>query len=202
MIAKRTDLIKQNCSYRIRGLIVVVVSRPLALDHFLRQLCAPQISLAVRQRKPKCVKEAVDVTLEVESYLFSINRDYRASQDENAISANASSETPIQQLESMVEALHNLQLRLANLEAAIQYPKQSQLEDKSDHTTICYRCKQPGHFARGCAFNSRKQWRRELPSSKGQTLPALSVNSVTSYYLQGNVSDVVVSFLVDIGAGV
>ena len=33
-------------------------------------------------------------------------------------------------------------------------------------------------------------------------VPALSVNSVTSYYLQGCVSDVSVSFLVDTGAGV
>jgi len=45
----------------------------IAFDHFLGQLQSPQISLYVRQHKPKNVKQAVDATLEVESYLLSIN---------------------------------------------------------------------------------------------------------------------------------
>ena len=174
----------------------------MALDCFLCQLQSPQISLIVRQCKPKCIKEAVDVTLEVESYLFSINYGSCRSQNECETSTSVSSEAPILQLESIVEGLQNLQLRLVNLEAAVQCFTQCQLKDKSDHTIVCYRCKQPGHYSRGCASSSQKQWRRDTLSSKVYTVPAFSVNSITSYYLQCNVSDVLVSFLVDTGAGV
>ena len=44
--------------------------KALALEQFLSQLNPLQISFALRQRKTKCVREAVCATLEVESYLI------------------------------------------------------------------------------------------------------------------------------------
>ena len=59
-----------------------------------------------------------------------------------------------------------------------------------------------GHYARGCASDREKRWEQSPPNGKIHNVPALSMNSVMSYYLQGHVSDVPVSFLVNTGAGV
>ena len=65
----------------------------IALDHFLGHLQPPQISLYVRQQKPKSVKQVVDATLEVESYRLSIDQECKVS------SASTNGES-IQQLEA------------------------------------------------------------------------------------------------------
>ncbi|XP_065897141.1 uncharacterized protein [Dysidea avara] len=46
----------------------------LALNHFLAQLEHPQINFAVRQKQPKTVDQAVQYTMEAESYLNSYKR--------------------------------------------------------------------------------------------------------------------------------
>ena len=58
------------------------------------------------------------------------------------------------------------------------------------------------HYDKGCASNRQKRWWQSPTNKNIYNVPALSINSVTSYYLQGCVSDVSVSFLVDTGAGV
>ena len=68
------------------------------------------------------------------------------------------------------------------------------------HSIICRRCKQPGHFARGCAST---HYEPHVPSDlQNCEQPALSINTVTSFYLSGTVSGLTLSFLVDNGAGV
>ena len=94
----------------------------IALDHFLGQPQLPQISLYVKQYKPKSVKEAVNATLEVESYWLSIDW-------ECEISANTSNnDEPIQQLESIIKVLENLQLRLVNLESTVHCTQHNQFK--------------------------------------------------------------------------
>ena len=66
-----------------------------------------------------------------------------------------------------------------------------------DHHRVCHKRKQPGQYARFCASS------RQKPSVNQETTnQTLSVNSVTSYYLQGYVGNESISFLVDTGVGV
>ena len=181
----------------------------LALDRFMSQLNPQQVSLAVKQRKPKCVREAVDAALEVESYLIAWHRYDREKQHneavrEDRIFTTVASSTHLQQLERIVETLKDIQLRLMNCETTQKTTQQSQSRDTShqSHTVICRKCKQMGHYARGCAFKWQKRWRPSPPNDKLHNVPALCVNSVMSYYLQGQISGVSVPFLVDTGAGV
>ena len=87
----------------------------------MSQLNPQQVSLAVKQRKPKCVREAVDAALEVESYLIAWHRYDREKQRneavrEDRISTTVASSTHLQQLERIVETLKDIQLRLMNCE--------------------------------------------------------------------------------------
>ena len=69
---------------------------------------------------------------------------------------------------------------------------------------ICRKCKQPGHYARGCA-SGRSVPNTSVVSDKGpqnQQSQTMSINGVTSCYLSGMVFDISVSFLVDTGAAV
>ena len=59
---------------------------------------------------------------------------------------------------------------------------------------ICRRCKQSGHYARGCAFR-RNQGDNDIE----QNAP---VTSITSYFVCAQLFGAPVSFLVDTGAGV
>ena len=179
----------------------------LALDRFLSQLNPQQVSLAVKQRKPKCIREAVDAALELESYLIAWHghdreRQHNEALREDRISDTFASNTHLQQLDRIVETLKDIQLRLVNCEVTQSTMQQSQFRDTSHHTIVCRKCKQMGHYTRGCAFKWQKRRRPSPPNDKLHNVPALSVNSVMSYYLKGQISGVSVSFLVDTGAGV
>ena len=144
----------------------------LALDRFMSQLNPQQVSLAVKQRKPKCVREAVDAALEVQSYLIAWHRYDREKQHneavrEDRISTTVASSTHLQQLERIVETLKDIQLRLMNCETTQKTTQQSQFRDTShqSHTVICRKCKQMGHYARGCAFKWQKRWWPSPPNA-------------------------------------
>ena len=185
----------------------------LVLFRFLTQLKPLQISLAVRQRRPKSVREAVHATLEFESYAKVAH-----SADvchEVPPTRAASNEQSIHQLQCLTEALQQLHSRLVALEVVspteLHEPHTKSEHNKSEqvrqqqshkqgrhkprtHTVICRKCKQPGHFARGCAG-------LQISSHNHEQSP-LAINTVTSFYLSGTISGFSVSFLVDTGAGV
>ena len=90
----------------------------LALDRLLSQLNPQQVLLAVKQRKPKCVREAVNAALEVESYLiawyeYDREKQHNEALREDRIPTTTASHTHLQQLEKIVETI---QLRLVNCE--------------------------------------------------------------------------------------
>ena len=174
----------------------------LALLRFFTQL--PKLSpvcLAVKQRKPKCVREAVEITRELESYLHTSPLDFRHNDE----TENCSEQ--LIQLHSLLQKLQQVQERLADLEAATSSAKLGAVSEQSArkreitgyHPKVCHKCKQPGHYARGCAA---KRQPRNMSAHQERTHQTLSVNSVTSYYLTGYVSNKLISFLVDTGAGV
>ena len=106
---------------------------------------------------------------------------------------------PLSQLQSLVQKLQQVQERLAELEVTASSVKLDgrKRNRTGDHPRVCHKCKQPGHYARFCAPS------RQKPSvNQERTHQTLSVNSVTSYYLQGYVCNESISFLVDTGAGV
>ena len=153
----------------------------------------------------KCVREAVCATLEAESHLITHHSNNHQKQHnellrEDKPPATTATDTHLQQLERMANALKDIQLKIVNCEITPSAIRESQLKVTSHHTIVCRKCKQMGHYAKGCASNRQKRWRQSPTNKNIYNVPALSVNSVTSYYLQGSVSDVSVSFLVDTGA--
>jgi len=93
----------------------------LSVDRFLGLLGKPDVSLAVRQRRPRTLNDAVTATLEIEAFLSLGSQTHRqttptvASVDEGlnvqSVQANRN--------DAMVELLQTLVSRLDQMEAAI-----------------------------------------------------------------------------------
>ena len=173
----------------------------LALSHFFDQLESPQISFAVKQRKPRSVREAVSATMEFESYL---PKEAVRQVKQQPAATTVSNEQGIQR--EVLVALQQVQSRLEKLETAStnatqwnaeQRPPRRVSDRARDQVVICRRCKQPGHYARGCAFR-RNQGDNDIE----QNAPVTSINNITSYFVCARVLGAPVSFLVDTGAGV
>ena len=173
----------------------------LALSRFFDQLESPQISFAVKQRKPRSVREAVSATMEFESYL---PKEAVRQVKQQPAATTVSNEQGIQR--EILVALQQVQSRLEKLETAStnatqwkaeQRPPRQVSDRARDQVVICRRCKQPGHYARGCAFR-RNQGDNDIE----QNAPVTSINNITSYFVCARVLGAPVSFLVDTGAGV
>jgi len=79
----------------------------------LTQLKSPQISFAVRQRRPKSVREAIQATLEIESYA----QVAQSSEGHNMpLLPVVGNEQPINQLQCLTQALQQLHKKLVDLE--------------------------------------------------------------------------------------
>ena len=155
----------------------------------------------------RCVREAVCATLKVKSYLIAYHHGNHRKQHnellhEDKPPTTIATDTHFQQLEEMAETLKNIQLKIANCEATPNTTQEIQPKVTTPRTIVCWKCKQRGHYARGCTSNRQKRCQPSPTDKNIHNVPALSVNSVTSHHLQGQVSDVSVSFLVDTGAGV
>ena len=128
----------------------------LALNRYMDQLKDPQISFAVKQRRPQNIQEAVSATIELQSYLVKPHTQGAVQQvqkeEEGAVAAIKLTQA------SMLEAMQKLVNRVEQLEAGPQrYRPQRPPRDSSRQRTraqpvVCYRCRQVGHLARGCAM--------------------------------------------------
>ena len=192
----------------------------LALSRYLDQLGPPQISFAVKQRRPRNLPEAVSSTIELESYLPR-EQSVRAVSDDTCNTATGPANpltpqiTPVQAISDQ-PLLQQLLDRIEKLE--MTRPRPTQQSSRTEPRRLrqqggvpkeitCYRCGRPGHYARGCAAGRsyRQQEQRDQDFKTEQPLhnaQPFSINNVSSYLLPCCMNNVPVSFLVDTGAGV
>ena len=145
----------------------------LSLDRFLALLGKPELALAVKQKRPKSIDEAVAYTLEMESYMITTGST-RPAAAVTAVIPEQEVDTPGIQLPSkttisvaavlrkqdaMMDMLRNFNIRLKHVERivasgekshAYQSPSKKPLEQPRQ-PIVCRKCGQEGHFARGCA---------------------------------------------------
>jgi len=142
----------------------------LSVDRYLTLLESPDISLAVRQRRPKTLNDAVSATLEIEAFMSLGNqRGYQTP----TRSAVASVDSPInatfaskddkmyEMLQTLVSRMNQMELTIARMDNRSSDPTSTpklvrgQEKDRTDSTRrgpiICHKCGKAGHYARGCA---------------------------------------------------
>ena len=121
----------------------------------------PEVALAVRQKRPKSVDEAVSYTLEVESYMqtFPDRKSCPINNVDHETEATVVS-TVLAKQDKVMDMLRSLTIRLDRLEKVVKFSAEEQLQgrhrgDSNDRTQegpiICRKYKQEGHYARGCA---------------------------------------------------
>ena len=150
----------------------------LSLDRFLSLIEDPDAALAVHQRRPKDLNEAVACVLEIKAYLAlgprsqkKVSSIQQSPGDMEVVSAIQSSQntiiqmlnaltTRVDKLEGIIsasgsvaansdrEALRN---RSANLSSCDQQSTWKQRNRSDFGEPVCRRCGREGHFARGCA---------------------------------------------------
>jgi len=139
----------------------------LSLDRFLTLLDKPELALAVKQKRPKDIDEAVAYTLEMESYLMTTYPAPRqvsvAGVTQVDLDDTQETVTTIAAVQSkqdaILDALRTLTLRLDRLEQKVAHgekqvchPQSNKpLQDRPRNPIVCRRCGKEGHFARGCA---------------------------------------------------
>jgi len=144
----------------------------LSLDRFLTSLDKPELALAVKQKRPKSIDEAVTYTLEMESYMMTTGSTQPAAvtaailkQEVDTQSTQLQSETAISvaavlsKQDEMMDMLHNFNIYLQHLERIVDsenkshtYPAPSKKPlEQLEQPSICQKCGQAGHFAWECA---------------------------------------------------
>ena len=131
----------------------------LALHQYLASLSNPQVSFALRQRKPATVEEAVAATLEVESFLVpagEIGRVAQVGAEEQDTQESLVAAVKTQQ-DTLVDLMAQLVQRVGKLEmqsvgpGADQGVNQRRLYQACGKATsefkpvVCFKCGQEGH---------------------------------------------------------
>jgi len=128
----------------------------LALNQYLSQLENQQIAFGVKQRRPSSLVEAVSFTIEMESYLQRPAKVASVTNEEPSLVSTIQN-----QQGAIVKTLEDVTC-LQRLEATMQDfppvetrrpPSQYQGQRNRGQPVVCHKCKQEGHYARGCAYH-------------------------------------------------
>ena len=124
----------------------------LALTQYLSQLTNPQISFAVKQKRPKTLDEAVAATLEMESFVQSkpkgLVAPVGAEIEETQIPTIAG---VAQKQDRVLDLVERLTTRLENLESQVATSGSSHRTqgtrggDRTRQPVVCHKCKREGH---------------------------------------------------------
>ena len=144
----------------------------LSVDRYLTLLEKPEVSLAVRQRRPRTLNDAVSATLEIEAFMSLGNQTlsrHSATPGSTVASLDSSINASFASRDDkMCEMLQTLMSRMDQMEITIarRLPVDNRSsdavstprprgQDRTDSTRhgpiVCHKCSQAGHYARGCA---------------------------------------------------
>lgn len=151
----------------------------LALTQLFNSITDPQVVLAVKQKNPKSLAEAVTATLQTECILAATCVASTSPHRDDPVSIPAHSVS--QQDDRLLDLITKLSDKIDNMTTqtrqpryttrprpAQQKPISGQADSSQSHRrpVVCFRCHQEGHFARGCASPRQpKQGNEQPPAS-------------------------------------
>ena len=163
----------------------------LALNRFLTQLEHPQINFAVRQKQPANIDQAVQYTLEAESYLNPHKQKVETTiapvshsqtdfdPSDELVAATSSRNNPLavimNQLDEIECQLNSLSLAKKSEHSSKRNPNrttQSGIQPRAP--VVCFKCGQEDHFARGYAVRIKKETANQGNKQESQPLNVIS----------------------------
>ena len=142
--------------------------------------------------------EAVSATIEMESYLKPKASHVAQVEPEQSHSGAVIAAVQLKQ-DAMMGVLENIMVRLEKMEARASEGRPvptGNPEHRARRPVVCHKCKQEGHYARGCAAPLAR-----TPQDQNQT-PISLLPVSHSYRINGRINGVQASFVVDTGAAV
>lgn len=114
----------------------------------------------MKQHRPKNLVEAVSFTIEMELYFLHPSKLAPVMPDEShpLVSAVQSQQgAMLQVLEGITQQLHRLEVSVreqSHSPWSSRPPNQPKVQQSRDRSpVICHKCKQEGHYARGCTYH-------------------------------------------------
>ena len=154
----------------------------LALNHYFAQLDSAQVAFGVRQKKPATVEDAVQITLELESYLLpskpgrvgqvgqeDVGQEDVGQEDVGmtaAVTPTGKDAQPLERMDKLEATLKSSKPPRARGEANRRGDSSvPSRKPGGESAIVCYHCGKEGHYACGCAV---RRMAAEGNGSKGE----------------------------------
>ena len=114
------------------------------------------IAVAVSQRRPKTITEAVHVMIEMDTYVSrndsNLSNSHSPSVGEQSVQKQTTTNLMCSQ-QTLTDMLGKLASRIESLEDVLN-------QRKLGVSAVCKNCDQLGHYARGCAYDRSRHLRK------------------------------------------